>query len=73
MQGRRRIGLVPKKCVEIFEVRMALFFDEDGKRQVVAVVSTEDDPDLTHVDLIELIGAIERGRHYLLRCYEPDE
>lgn len=71
--GRRRTRLVPADCIEIFEIRMALYFGPDGRRHVEAGVSDPDDADLESLDLIELRGAIDLGRDLLLRWYSPVE
>ena len=70
---RRRVRLVPENAVEIFEVRMALFFDADGRRRVEANVCDPAHPDLESLDRIELRGCIDEGRDLLLRYYEPDD
>ena len=69
--ARKRRRLVPPDAVEIFEIRHALYFDEDGQRRVRSVVSTPDDPDLEAVDLVELLGALEYGRQQLVETYDP--
>jgi hypothetical protein len=69
--SRRRVRLVPEDCVEIFEIRLALFFTADGRRHVGAVVSDPSERDLEVVDLIELRGAMDLGRDLLLAAYTP--
>lgn len=69
--GRNRLRLVPKEGVEIFEVRIVLYFDGDGKRQVAVVVSTPDEPELDEVDTVELEGALQRGALVLREEYRP--
>ena len=71
--GRKRVRLVPEDCVEIFEVRMALYFTPDGRRHVEANVSDPYEPDLETVDLVELRGAIDLGRDVLVQSYSADD
>ena len=70
--GRRRTKLVPDGSVEIFEVRIALYFAADGARLVATNVCTPDDPDLEDVDMVELEGAISRGLVKLREDYTSD-
>ena len=69
---RKRLRIVPKDAVEILEIRIALYFDRDGRRRVEPIVSTPDDPDLQHVDLVELFGALDYGRDRLREMYTSD-
>ena len=71
--SRRRVRLVPDNGVEIFEIRIALYFDEHGRRQVAVIVSTPDDANLDVVDLVELNGTLTCGAEQLREMYEPDE
>ena len=71
--ARKRIRLVPKDGIEIFEVRAALYFDHDGQRRVNAIVSDPSNDELEVIDLIELRGTIDHARDTLLRAYEGDD
>jgi len=68
--GRRRLRLVPDDGVEIFEARIVLYFDSNGERQVQAIVSTPDEPDLEVIDMVELEGALARGVLELREAYD---
>lgn len=70
--GRQRVRLVPDDAVEIFEIRIALYFDAQGTRQVSTVVSTPAERELVEVDMIEVIGALEAGRDKLKADYDYD-
>jgi hypothetical protein len=71
--GRRRLRLVPDEGREIFEIRIALYFDSDGSRQVATTVEDPQDGELDSIDLIEMLGAIEYGRRQLRESYQPED
>lgn len=71
--GRKRARLVPEDSIEIFEIRLALYFTPDGRRHVEAVVSDPESRELDKVDLVELRGALDLGRDTLVGYYEEDD
>ena len=70
---RKRLRLVPEDAVEVMEVRIALFFTDDGSRHVAACVGDPDHSDLEHVDMVELMGTIDAGRRYLRNEYGAED
>lgn len=68
--GRSRVRLVPEDGVEIFEIRVALWFDKDGQRRVATCVSNPDTRELETVDMVEVLGALEGGREKLKVDYD---
>ena len=70
--SRRRVRLVPENAIEIFEIRIALYFDDQGRRMTAPIVSSPDEPDLETVDLIELNGALTQGAEQLRAVYQSD-
>lgn len=71
--GRKRTRLVPTKGREIFEIRIALYFDIDGSRQVMTIVEEPETGELLDADLVELLGAIEYGRRQLWENYTAED
>lgn len=71
--ARKRRRLVPAGAVEIFEIRIVLWFDEDGARRVTTIVSTPEDTELETLDRVELFGALDAGEQQLRADYADDE
>lgn len=57
MSERPRVELVPEGSVECFEVRIALYFDEEGDSTVRTVVSTPDEGEVWP-PLHEVLGVL---------------
>ena len=72
MPGGDPGGTQAPDCIEILEIRMALYFTPDGNRHVEAIVSDPATPDLEEVDLVELRGAMDLGRDVLVRAYTSE-
>lgn len=62
---RRRLRLVPRGCVEVFEVRAVLYLDQDGNQWVATDVADPEGP----VDpaLHELLGVLTQAQADLIR------
>lgn len=72
MAKRIRERLVPTDCVECFEVRVVLYFDEDGEQYIDVGIS---DPDhrAARPPLHEVEGALWRGLDQVAALYEVQE
>ena len=66
---RQRLRLVPLDGVECFEIRLALFYDQDATSMVAYEVSTPDDPK-ARPPLHEVLGVLRFAEAYLIDEYE---
>jgi hypothetical protein len=69
--GRKRIKLVPADCIEHFEIRIALYFDSDGRTQVIADIT--DPSGQVYPSLHEVLGVLDIAADALkAEWYDPN-
>lgn len=69
MGVRRRVKLVPDNCVEVFEIRVALYYNPAGEAIVTTDISTpsgEESPALVH----EVLGVLRRAESIIEDDYD---
>jgi hypothetical protein len=56
--GRRRVRLVPRDCVEVFEARQTLYFTSEGEAIIAWDVDKPDGSGSDDVPTHEILGVI---------------
>jgi hypothetical protein len=64
--GRRRTSLVPKSGVECFEVRIVLYFDEDGIPMIAYDVDKPDHSGAYDVPMHEALGVLSYASQLMM-------
>lgn len=68
MTARKRIKLVPSDCVEIFEVRAALYYDSEGDAIVATDISTPHGKSNALVH--EVLGVLRRAESIIEQSFD---
>jgi hypothetical protein len=69
---RQRRRIVPREAVECFEIRLAMYFTEDGDAIVGFEISTPDDLD-ARPPIHEVLGVLRFGEAVIMEDYDQIE
>lgn len=70
---RQRLRLVPKKCVEQFEIRLAVYFTPAGVTDVALEISEPGSDDFIFPPLHEVLGAMEVAKLAVIEKYQRED
>lgn len=57
--GRRRTRLVPEECVEVFEVRVVMYFDSEGDPVISYDIDKPDNSGDEDIPTHEILGVMD--------------
>jgi len=64
--GRARTKLVPQGCVEVFEFRAVLYYNEDGEPIITWDADTPEHKGADHIQRHEILGVLEFAKYMIL-------